>query len=88
MSQRLGMADGRCTTIFQSGRLFNDSIYEKLEILPQDNLSYRRALQKTSPEEIIPAPTCSLYSYKDSSDIRDSTNVISRFFGLSKTDNN
>ncbi len=78
MSQRLGMADGRCTTIFESGRLFNDGIYKKLNINPEDNLAYRKAIQSSNPEDIIPAPFCSLFSYKDMDDLRDSTNVISR----------
>ena len=76
MSQRLGMADGRCATILDSGRLFNESIYTKAGISVNDNLAYRRFLQFSDPSDIVPAATCSLYSYGDSSG--DATNIISQ----------
>lgn len=73
------MADGgRCTTLFESGRIFNDSIYTQAGIQVSDNLAYRRYLQNSTPEDIIPAPTCSLYSYVKDFDIIESTNVISQ----------
>lgn len=81
MAQRLGMADGRCATINVSSRLFNDDIFKKTG---SDNSSFahRMFLQRSSPEDVIPAATCSLYSYtdsdKDTATIRDSTNVISQ----------
>lgn len=75
MSQRLGMADGRCATILESGRLFNDGIYRKAGITVDDNLAYRKFLQSSDPEDVIPAATCSLFSYvKDS----DATNIMSQ----------
>lgn len=78
MSTRLGMADGRCTTIFESGRLFNDSIYTQAGIQTNDNLAYRRYIQNSAPEDVIPAPSCSLYSYVKDFDIIENTNVISQ----------
>lgn len=79
MSQRLGMADnGRCTTVYESGRLFNDSIYKKNGIQVNDNLAYRRLLQGSSLDDVLPAATCSLFSYVKDSDIVENTNVISQ----------
>ncbi len=78
MSTRLGMADGRCTTLFESGRIFNDGIYTQAGIQTSDNLAYRRYLQNSAPEDVIPASTCSLYSYVKDFDIIESTNVISQ----------
>ena len=78
MSQRLGMADGRCTTIYDSGRLFNDSIYKKANIDVNDNYTYRQYLQHVEPDTVIPAATCSLFSYVKDSDILETTNVISQ----------
>lgn len=78
MSQRLGMADGRCATILDSSRLFNDSVYMKAGISVNDNLAYRRFLQYSSPEDVIPESSCSLFSYVKNFDIIESTNVISQ----------
>ena len=78
MSQRLGMADGRCTTILDSSRLFNEGIYTKAGISVNDNLAYRRFLQYSEPEDVIPAGSCSLFSYVKNFDIIESTNVISQ----------
>jgi hypothetical protein len=72
------MADGRCTTMFESGRLFNDGIYTQAGIQMTDNLAYRRYLQNSAPEDIVPSATCSLYSYVKDFDIIESTNVISQ----------
>ena len=49
MSQRLGMADGRCFTISTSSRLLNDYVMTKNNIQYQDNYSYRRLLQSQGP---------------------------------------
>mgnify|MGYP006298050101 CR=1 FL=1 len=65
MSTRLGMADGRCTTINISSRLFNESVIDSLGIQVFDNYNYRMKLQSSNPEDVIPAATCSLFSYKD-----------------------
>jgi hypothetical protein len=78
MSQRLGMADGRCTTVYDSTRLFNEDIYKKSGIGKFDGFGYRMFLQKSAPEDVIPAPSCSLFSYVKDFDIIESTNVISQ----------
>ena len=50
MSQRLGMADGRCFTINTSAQLFNNYVMKKNGITFEDNYSYRQLLQKQGPE--------------------------------------
>lgn len=72
------MADGRCATVLDSSRLFNESIYTKAGISVNDNLAYRRFLQFSDPEDVIPQPSCSLFSYVKNFDIVESTNVISQ----------
>jgi len=50
MSQRLGMADGRCFTINSSAQLFNNYIMKQNGITFEDNYSYRQLLQKQGPQ--------------------------------------
>lgn len=50
MSQRLGMADGRCLTVYTSERLLNDYIMKQHGIGYQDNYSYRKLLQSQGPK--------------------------------------
>ena len=50
MSQRLGMADGRCFTINSSAQLTNNYIMNKNGISLEDNYAYRQLLQKQGPE--------------------------------------
>lgn len=50
MSQRLGMADGRCFTINTSNQLLNDYIMEQNGVDFVDNYTYRNLLQKHGPE--------------------------------------
>lgn len=50
MSQRLGMADGRCFTINSSAQLTNNYIMKKNGISFEDNYAYRQLLQKQGPE--------------------------------------
>ena len=50
MSQRLGMADGRCFTINTSAQLFNNNVMKQNSIPFEDNYSYRQLLQKQGPE--------------------------------------
>ncbi len=50
MSQRLGMADGRCFTLNSSAQLTNNYIMEQNKISREDNYSYRQLLQKQGPE--------------------------------------
>ena len=54
MSQRLGMADGRCLTIHTSPRLLNDYIMTQNGIQYQDNYRYRQLLQKQGPAALAP----------------------------------
>lgn len=50
MSQRLGMADGRCFTIHSSAQLVNNYIMKQNGIALEDNYRYRQLLQKSGPE--------------------------------------
>jgi hypothetical protein len=52
MSQRIGMADGRCLTSYESNRILNDIIMSQKSIVPEDNYSFRRFLQQSSPESL------------------------------------
>lgn len=52
MSQRIGMADGRCITSFDSNRITNDTIMSMNSIQFQDNWSYRAFLQAKGPDAI------------------------------------
>ena len=54
MSQRLGMADGRCFTINTASRLINDYIMTQNNIPYQDNYRYRQLLQQVGPAIIAP----------------------------------
>lgn len=50
MSQRLGMADGRCFTINTSAQLLNNYVMKQNSIPFEDNYSYSQLLQKQGPE--------------------------------------
>ena len=52
MSQRLGMADGRCFTINTASRLLNNYIMTNNGIDYVDNYEYRQLLQSQGPELI------------------------------------
>jgi len=52
MSQRLGMADGRCFTINSSTQLLNNYIMKQNGITFEDNYSYRKLLQNQGPNLI------------------------------------
>lgn len=49
MSQRLGMADGRCFTINSSSQLLNNYMMKQNGITYEDNYSYRKLLQAQGP---------------------------------------
>jgi hypothetical protein len=49
MSQRLGMADGRCFTFSGSSRLVNNYVMQQNGIPMEDNYSYRQLLQQRGP---------------------------------------
>lgn len=53
MSERFGMADGRCFTNYVSSRILNDSIMVKEKIPIADNFKYRKYISETN---VIPAP--------------------------------
>ena len=46
MSQRLGMSDGRCFTIYTNSNLLNDAIMSAGVMMPEDNYSYRTVLKE------------------------------------------
>lgn len=50
MSQRLGMADGRCFTINTASTLLNDYIMKKYGISYENNYAYRQLLQSKGDE--------------------------------------
>jgi hypothetical protein len=50
MSQRYGMADGRCLTEFTSSRILNDEIMASKNIAFQNNYKYRSTLQAEGPD--------------------------------------
>jgi len=52
MSQRYGMADGRCITEFTSNRIYNDALMARKNIPFQDNYKYRATLQAEGPDSL------------------------------------
>ena len=50
MSQRLGMADGRCHTVNNSSMLYDNYLKAKHGIAPEDNYAFRQLLQQKGPE--------------------------------------
>ena len=60
MSQRLGMADGRCFTVNTSNQLLNNYIMKQNGISFEDNYSFRKMLQEKNflnPYKIYRVPT-------------------------------
>jgi|TARA_Y100000994_G_scaffold186979_1_gene155745 hypothetical protein len=55
MSQRLGMADGRCFTINSSNQLYNNYVMKENGISFEDNYSFRKLLQQKGPELLRPS---------------------------------
>jgi len=49
MSQRLGMADGRCFSLNSSSQLVNNYIMQQANIRMEDNYAYRQFLQNSGP---------------------------------------
>jgi hypothetical protein len=57
MSQRLGMADGRCHTINNSSKLYDNFIKTQNGIKFEDNYSFRKLLQDKGPAiHVVPSP--------------------------------
>jgi hypothetical protein len=52
MSQRIGMADGRCITSYDSGRIMNDVIMAQNGVEFQNNYKYRMLLQSQGPDAL------------------------------------
>jgi hypothetical protein len=52
MSERIGMADGRCITSYDSNRILNDVLMAKEGIAFQDNYKWRAWLQSKGPEAL------------------------------------
>jgi hypothetical protein len=52
MSERIGMADGRCITSYDSNRIMNDVLMAKEGIAFQDNYKWRAWLQSKGPEAL------------------------------------
>ena len=50
MSQRMGMADGRCFTINTSSQLLNDYVMQQNNIAYENNYAYRQLIQQKGPE--------------------------------------
>lgn len=57
MSQRIGMADGRCITDNKSDRILIDFLKMKMGIGAYNNNSFRLKLQQMSPED-LKLPLC------------------------------
>jgi hypothetical protein len=57
MSQRIGMADGRCITDVTADRILIDTLKMKMGIGAYDNSSFRLKLQQMSPED-LKIPLC------------------------------
>ena len=49
MSQRIGMADGRCLTNNEANRIFTDKLQKKAGIPQEDNYGFRKMLQHDGP---------------------------------------
>ena len=49
MSQRLGMADGRCFTINNASQLYDNYVMSQNNIKFEDNYSFRKLLQEKGP---------------------------------------
>ena len=54
MSQRLGMADGRCFSMNSSNQLYNNYLMKTNGISYEDNYSFRKLLQSKGPEILKP----------------------------------
>lgn len=52
MSQRIGMADGRCLTFNQSNRLLTDDLIKSFGLAPENNSGFRQVLQDKGPDVV------------------------------------
>lgn len=67
MSQRLGMADGRCFTLSVSNQLLTEEIAKRAGINVLDNDKVRKYLQSSENvvEPWIPKEGCGIRNYND-----------------------
>ena len=72
MSQRLGMADGRCFTINSSSQLYDNYIMKENAISFADNYSFRKLLQEKGPALLKPSQACLLYTSPSPRDLSTS----------------
>jgi hypothetical protein len=52
MSERFGMADGRCLTFSESNRLLTDKLMASYNLAPQNNAAFRALLQEKGPDVV------------------------------------
>jgi len=52
MSQRFGMADGRCLTFSESNRILTDKLMASYNLAPQNNAAFRALLQEKGPDVV------------------------------------
>jgi len=52
MSQRIGMADGRCLTFLESNRLMTAKMMASAGLSITDNAGFRKLLQEKGPDVI------------------------------------
>lgn len=64
MSQRFGMADGRCFTLNQSNQLIYESIARQLNINPLDSRQMRMTLESKDPVPLSGA-NCGIFNYRN-----------------------
>ena len=50
MSQRIGMADGRCITEVASNRIMTETLMQSAKIAPYDNYAFRQLAQAKGPD--------------------------------------
>lgn len=69
MSQRMGMADGRCLTMNQSNQLLYEAMARKIGVNPLDSGLLRTTLERADPDVvqgfvIDAGPACGLINYR------------------------
>lgn len=69
MSQRLGMADGRCLTISMSNQLLTEAISKNLGVNVLDSGKLRHVLMSKDPESLVeaylPKQPCGIRNLRD-----------------------
>lgn len=52
MSQRIGMADGRCLTFLESNRVMTAKMMSSYGLEPTNNAGFRQLLQEKGPDAV------------------------------------